>query len=396
MPRRAFARSTQPTRRPMTSRPLTLGILGGGQLARMTAQAAQRLGVRVAILDAASGSPAAQVTPLEFVGRWQDPEAVARFTAACDVVTLENEFIDAEVLARIEAEGKSVYPGSAAVARIQDKLTQKQGLAEAGLAVAPFRPVGSAADAVACGEEFGYPFLLKARRNAYDGYGNRTVRTAKQIVPAMAELGYPERTLYAERHVPFRAELATLVVRSRSGEMRVYPVVESRQEHHICKWVLAPADVDAAVRTRAEQLARAAVETVGAVGIVGVELFLGPDDAVLINELAPRPHNTGHYSIEACATSQFENHVRAVLGWPLGDPALIVPAAAMVNLLGRRDGPARLDDLPAALRHERAKVHLYGKAESRIGRKLGHVTVVGPDGDACLREGLAVDAALTL
>lgn len=380
----------------MTTRPLTLGILGGGQLARMTAQAAQRLGVRVAILEAEAGSPAAQVTPLEFVGRWQDAAAVARFAAACDVVTLENEFIDAEVLAGIEAGGKPVYPGSAAVARVQDKLVQKQVLAQAGLAVAPFAPVGSEAEALACGREFGYPFLLKARRNAYDGYGNRTVRTAEQVAPAMAELGFPERALYAERHVPFRMELATQVARGRGGEARVYPVVETRQEHHICKWVLAPAPVDARVRARAEQLARAAVETVGAVGSVGVELFLDADDAVLINELAPRPHNTGHYSIEACATSQFDNHVRAVLGWPLGDPGLIVPAAAMVNLLGRRDGPALYDGLPAALSHERAKLHLYGKAESRIGRKLGHVTVVGQDPDACLREGLAVDAALTL
>ncbi len=378
------------------SRPLTLGILGGGQLARMTVQAGQRLGVRVAILDAAEGSPASLVTPHAFVGRWQDPDAMARFVAACDTVTLENEFIDADVLAGIEASGKSVYPGSAAIARIQDKLTQKQVLAKAGLAVAPFRAIENEADAVACGKTFGYPFLLKARRNAYDGYGNRTVKRAEDIPTAMQELGHPERTLYAEKYVPFRAELATLVVRGRHGEMRVYPVVESRQEHHICKWVLAPARVDARLRAQAEQLARAAVETVGAVGIVGVELFLGPDDTVLLNELAPRPHNTGHYSIEACATSQFENHVRAVLGWPLGDPGLIVPAAAMVNLLGKRNGPLRLDDVPAALQHERAKLHLYGKAESRVGRKLGHVTVVGPDADACLRDGLAVDAALTL
>lgn len=383
----------------MTLRPqniTVLGILGGGQLARMTAQAAQRLGVRVVILDAAPDSPAAQVTPHAIVGRWQDPEALARFAAACDVVTLENEFIDAEVLATLEDTGKSVYPASAAIARIQDKLIQKQVLAQAGLAVAPFRAVASEADARACGRDFGYPFLLKARRNAYDGYGNRTVKSADRIAGAMAELGHPGRALYAERHVPFRAELATLVVRGRSGETRAYPVVESRQEHHICKWVLAPARVDDRVRAQCERLARAAAETVGAVGIVGVELFLGPDDSVLINELAPRPHNTGHYSIEACATSQFENHARAVLGWPLGDPAMVVAAAAMVNLLGRRDGPARLGDLPAALSHGSAKVHLYGKAESRVGRKLGHVTVVGTDADGCLREGLAVDMALTL
>jgi 5-(carboxyamino)imidazole ribonucleotide synthase len=362
----------------------------------MTAQAAQRLGVQVAVLDAAPHSPAGQVTPLEFVGQWQDPEAVRRFAGGCDVITLENEFIDAEVLAVLEDSGKPVFPDSGTIGKIQDKFIQKQHLAQAGLAVAPFRSIAGEAEAVACGRDFGYPFLLKARRNAYDGYGNRTIRTAQEIPAAMRDLGFPERTLYAEKHVAFRAELATLVARGRNGKAVVYPVVESRQEHHICKWVLAPARVDRGIAAEVSRLALSAAETVNAVGILGVELFLGPDDAVLINELAPRPHNTGHYTIEACATSQFENHARAVLGWPLGDPGLIVPAAAMVNLLGKRDGPGRLDDLPAALAHPRAKLHLYGKAESRKGRKLGHVTVVGSDGDACLQEGLAVDTALTL
>lgn len=375
---------------------LTLGILGGGQLARMTAQAAQRLGLRVAVLDATPGSPAGQVTPLETVGRWQDADTLRRFADGCDVVTLENEFIDAEALAALEDSGKPVFPGSATIARIQDKLIQKQHLAQAGLAVAPFRSIASEAEARACGAEFGYPFVLKARRNAYDGYGNRTVRAAGEVSAAMRELGFPDRTLYAEQYVPFRMELATLVARGRNGETAVYPVVETRQEHHICKWVLAPARIDSRIRDEAERLARAAAEAVGVVGILGVELFHGPEDAVLINELAPRPHNTGHYSIEGCCTSQFENHVRAVLGWPLGDPSLIVAGAAMVNLLGRRDGASRLDEVPPALRHSRAKVHLYGKAETRVGRKLGHVTVVGADSEACLREAMAVDTALTL
>jgi len=362
----------------------------------MTAHAAQRLGVRVAILDSIPDSPAGQVTPLEIVGRWQDPEAVRRFAHVCDVITLENEFIDAEVLAALEVAGKPVFPGSGTIAKIQDKFLQKQHLTQAGLAVAPFRAIDSVADAVACGDEFGYPYLLKARRNAYDGYGNRTVRTSAELEAAMADLGFPQRLLYAEKYIPFRMELATLVARGRAGNATVYPVVETRQEHHICKWVLAPARVDERIRAEAVRLAHAAAEAVAAIGILGVELFLGPDDAVMINELAPRPHNTGHYSIEACTTSQFENHVRAVLGWPLGETHLIVPAAAMVNLLGRRNGPAEWSDFPAALEYGRAKIHLYGKSESRIGRKLGHVTVTGPEAEACLQEAMAVDTALTL
>jgi 5-(carboxyamino)imidazole ribonucleotide synthase len=380
----------------MSDTQVTVGILGGGQLARMSACAAYRLGLRVAVAERTAGSPAGQITPLEFAGEWEDTAFMERFAAASDVVTLENEFIDAAILGRLEALGKPVYPGAATLALIQDKLVQKQTLAARGLPVAPFREVAGAADAQRCGAEWGYPFVLKARRNAYDGYGNRTVAAAAHLERAIGELGHPRRTLYAEAFVPFRMELATQVARGRDGAVRVYPVVETRQERHICKWVLAPAPVPEAVRQRARQLAVAAVEAVAGVGIFGVEFFLTRGNDVLINELAPRPHNTGHYTIEACCTSQFENHLRAVLGWPLGSPDLIVPAAAMVNLLGKRDGPLHLGDLPAALRQDAAKVHIYGKAESRVGRKLGHVTVVGSDAQACLKAAQAVDDALTL
>jgi 5-(carboxyamino)imidazole ribonucleotide synthase len=380
----------------MPDQNVTVGILGGGQLARMSAYAAYRLGLRVAVVERAAASPAGQITPLEFVGEWDDAALLDRFAAACDVITLENEFIDAAILARLEGQGRAVHPGSATLARIQDKLVQKQTLAAHGLPLAPFREVAGVADGSRCGNEWGYPFVLKARRNSYDGYGNRTIASADGLEAAMGELGHPRRALYAEAFIPFRTELATLVARGRDGAVCVYPVVETRQERHICKWVLAPAPVEEAVRRRAQELAEAAIAAVEGVGIFGVEFFLNDREQVLINELAPRPHNTGHYSIEACHTSQFENHLRAVLGWPLGDPRMIVPAAAMVNLLGKRAGPVQLTGLPAALRNGAAKVHIYGKAESRVGRKLGHVTVVGDDARACLQAALAVDAALIL
>jgi 5-(carboxyamino)imidazole ribonucleotide synthase len=362
----------------------------------MSAYAAHRLGLRVAIMDQTPGSPAAQVTPLEFVGRWEDSALLARFAAACDVITLENEFIDAAILAGLEARGKRVFPGAATLALIQDKLVQKETLAAHGIAVAPFRAVATAEEGLACGRDFGYPFVLKARRNAYDGYGNRTIAAAADLAPAMSDLGWPGRELYAERFVPFERELATLVARGPDGDTRVYPVVETRQERHICKWVLAPAAVPETVRRAAQEVALRAVGAVKGVGLFGVEFFLARDGNVLVNELAPRPHNTGHYTIEACRTSQFENHVRAVLGWPLGDPALTVPAAAMVNLLGKRDGPLSLAGLPGALRQGGAALHIYGKEESRRGRKLGHVTVCGAGAEACLAAAMAVDEALLL
>ncbi len=375
---------------------VTLGILGGGQLARMTADAAHRLGLRVAIVEKTAGSPAGQVTPLEFVADWNEPRALTAFAAACDVITLESEFIDWHVLEALQALGKPVLPSAATIAEIQDKLAQKQLLANAGLPVPAFAPVESVAQARACGERFGYPFLLKARRNAYDGYGNRTVGSPQALEPAMAELGFPARELYAEAFVDFQAELATQVVRGRDGVCAAYPVVETRQERHICKWVLAPARVPPAVSGQAAALAREAVVALQGVGSFGVELFLTRGGQVLVNELAPRPHNSGHYTIEGARTSQFENHVRAVLGWPLGDCSLTAPTVVMVNLLGRRDGPASLADLPRALAYPQAKLHVYGKAETRVGRKMGHVTVLGTDPEECLRVGLAVDQALTL
>jgi len=380
----------------MAGNTITIGILGGGQLARMSAYAALRLGLRVAIVERGAGSPAAQITPLEFVGEWEDAAVLDRFAAACDVITIENEFIDAAILSRLEASGKAVWPNGATLARIQDKLIQKQALTAHGLPAARFRAVSTVAEGKQCGAEWGYPYVLKARRNSYDGYGNRTINAEGGIESAMKELGHPGRGLYAEAFVPFETELATMVARGQDGAVRVYPVVETRQQDHICKWVIAPAQVSAQAQARVRELAVAAIEAVEGVGIFGVECFLSADGTVLVNELAPRPHNTGHYTIEACVTSQFENHIRAVLGWPLGNPDLVVPAAAMVNLLGKRNGPLRLDDLPAALRHDTAKVHIYGKAESRIGRKLGHVTVVGNDAAACLKSAMAVDDALTL
>lgn len=375
---------------------VTIGILGGGQLARMSGYAALRLGLRVAVAERAPDSPAAQITRLEFVGQWEDAALLERLAAACDVITLENEFIDPSVLERLEALGKPVRPGAGSLARIQDKLIQKQTLTSHGLPVAPFHPVSTVAEGMRFGEEWGYPFVLKARKLSYDGYGNRTIRAPDDLEPAMAALGFPMRTLFAEAFIPFQAELAVMVARGSDGAVRVYPVVETRQEDHICKWVVAPAPIPRETAEQVRRYAVAAVEAVGGVGIFGVECFLKPDGTALLNELAPRPHNSGHYSIEACITSQFENHIRAVLGWPLGSPEMIVPAAAMVNLLGKRNGPLRLDGLPAALSQDNAKVHIYGKAESRLGRKLGHVTVTGADAQACLQMALAVDSVLTL
>ncbi|NTU77862.1 MAG: 5-(carboxyamino)imidazole ribonucleotide synthase [Chloroflexales bacterium] len=354
-----------------------IGIFGGGQLAQMLTQSAIALGVETAIFERSPDSPAGRLTQREVVGSWEDPEALARFAAHCDLVTLENEFIDATILARLEDGGMPVYPTSATVRLVQDKLSQKEAIAAAGLAVPTFRGVASPAEVLMAGAEMGWPMVLKARRNGYDGYGNATLRAPGDVAAAWQRLAGGGSPLLVEAWVPFARELAVMVVRGRDGASRAYPVVETVQEHHICHVVRAPAPMPAAESAAATALAVRAVEAVGGVGIFGVELFELPDGRVLFNELAPRPHNSGHYTIEGCATSQFESHLRAVIGWPLGPVTLRAPAAVMINLLGRRAGPVPPDALREALAIHGAHIHLYGKRDSRVGRKMGHVTALG-------------------
>jgi 5-(carboxyamino)imidazole ribonucleotide synthase len=380
----------------MTNPPV-LGILGGGQLARMTAYAAFRLGLRVHVMEKFAGSPAGEIAHSETVGDPSDHELLRRFAAECDMVTLESEFIDEAHLLEIENAGGSILPSPHSVALIQDKLVQKQTLSDAGVPVAPFRGVGSFAEAARFGEEHGYPFLLKARRGGYDGYGNATVRSEEEIESAWEKItrGDTSRELYCEAFVPFVRELAVMVARSSSGETVLYPVVETVQENHICHFVVAPAPVDPPTAAWSPGPALRAVEAINGVGIFGIELFLLEDGSVLLNEMAPRPHNSGHYTIEGCETSQFENHIRAVMGWPLGSAELLAPGVAMANILGRANGPGTLRSYPAVLTHRTAHLHLYAKAESRIGRKMGHITVLAASPRKALEIAREAEAAVS-
>jgi len=361
----------------MINTDLTIGILGGGQLARMTVLAATRLGLKTIVLEDHADSPAGQLATYEVVGHWSDDEALAHFANAADIITLENEFVDANVLQRLEAQGKPVWPSALTIAQIQDKLRQKEALVGAGLAVPKFAAISSATDIEAFAANYGWPLVLKARRNGYDGRGNWTLKSPADIGEGLQRLGAPERELMVEAFVPFERELATLVVRGQDGQVVTYPVVETVQINHICHSVTAPANIRPDVAELAARIAQKAIVAIGGVGLFGVEMFLTAGGEVLINELAPRSHNSGHYTIEACACNQFENHLRVLLGWPLGSTELIAPAA-MVNILGRHTGPAVPKGLEKALAVPGANVHIYGKRQSRPGRKLGHVTVLAP------------------
>jgi 5-(carboxyamino)imidazole ribonucleotide synthase len=356
-----------------------LGIIGGGQLAKMTAMSALQLGVEVVVLERNSYSPAAQLATHSIVGDWDDPEALMKLASHVDVVSIENEFISTDALAVLEQSGRRLRPGTGTLRLVQDKFVQKETLAAAGLPTPRFAAVHSAGDLVGLAGELGWPLVLKARRGGYDGKGNFTVRSADDAGEAWRALGGERRALYAEEFCRYASELAVIVTRGGDGALVQYPVVETVQRDHICHVVRAPAPVAPDIAALAAAHARRAIEAIDGVGTFGVELFVTAVGAVLINELAPRVHNSGHYTAEACECSQFENHVRAVLGLPLGSPAMVAPAAVMVNLLGTGRGPGVPQGLREALAVRGAHVHVYGKAMSGAGRKMGHVTALGPN-----------------
>jgi len=351
----------------------TLGILGGGQLARMLAQAAQRIGVNVAILDEDEFSPAMQVTGLGVTGSWRDRETLGEFADAVDALTIESEFVPVELISFIEGRGRRVLPGSHTLGLVQDKFTQKQTLNAAGLPTTTYAAVGSLAEVKAFGAQHGYPLVLKTRMLGYDGYGNAQIAGEGEAQAAWDKLAATGRALMVEKFVPFKRELAVIVVRGQDGRIVAYPVTETLQLNHVCHVVRAE---QSGFDHPAAALGRAVVEAVDGVGAFGIEMFELPDGTVLINEIAPRVHNSGHYTIEACLTSQFENHVRAVLGLPLGWPDMVKRAAVMVNCLGTSDRMPAPRDFARALSYRGAHLHWYGKRECRKGRKMGHVTAV--------------------
>ena len=377
-----------------TGIPPTVGIIGGGQLSQMLCLAATQLGLRTATVERSASCPAATVSGRHLVGDWNDPEVLRQLAKHSDVLTLENEFVAAESLQILESENIFIRPGSICLRTIQDKLVQKQTLKAAALPTPLFRDTPDQAALEAAGVEFGYPFVLKRRRNGYDGKGNFTLHSADDLRAAWDHLDGDQHGLFAEAFCPFKAEVAVMVCRSINGEGAVYPVVETIQKNHICHVVKAPGAFSPEAQQKALAIAQQAVATVDGLGAIGVELFLTEDDEIVINELAPRVHNSGHYTLEACYTSQFENHLRAILGLPLGDTSLLKPAAVMINILGDGPGGAFPGGVEQALATKGVHFHLYGKDKSQTGRKMGHLTVLGDDMDKTLRT--AHDAASSI
>jgi 5-(carboxyamino)imidazole ribonucleotide synthase len=363
---------------PRTGTPV-VGMVGGGQLARMTHQAAVALGQSLRVLAGSAGDPAALVSGDVVVGPYTDLDVVRSFAAGCDVLTFDHEHVPQPVLRSLAADGVVLHPGPDALVHAQDKLVMRSRLAELGFVVPPFAAVHSVADVLRFGAEHGWPSVLKAARGGYDGRGVWMLNTPSGARRAVDELLAAGRSLLVERCVPMRAELSALVARSPYGQGAAWPLVQTVQREGICVEVLAPApSVPPSVAIAGQELALRLARALDVVGVLAVELF-DTAGGLVVNEVAMRPHNSGHWTIEGARTSQFEQHLRAVLDYPLGSTALTAPVAVMANVLGARVPPSmgideRLHHLFA--RFPDARVHLYGKAE-RPGRKIAHVTLLG-------------------
>jgi phosphoribosylaminoimidazole carboxylase PurK protein len=341
----------------------TIGIAGGGQLGRMLAEAAHNLEFNVVVLDPTPNSPAAQVANEQIVGDYKDGAMLRALAEKSDFLTYEIESVNAEALEEL-SRTMPVNPSPKTLAIIKDKLAQKRFLQQHNIPIAEF------SDDV---EGFGYPYILKARSGGFDGRGNALVEKVEDVQAAMEKL--KGALAYAERVVAFEKELAIVAARTTDGQMQIFPLVETIHKNHICHMVLAPALVPKEIARKAHDLAQKVLASFDGAGVFAIEMFL-VNGEVLVNEIAPRVHNSGHFSIEACHSSQFEQHIRAITGMPLGDSSMKVPAAAMVNILGDRSGKAEPKGVEEAEAIEGVKVHIYGKMETRPERKMGHLTAV--------------------
>jgi 5-(carboxyamino)imidazole ribonucleotide synthase len=367
----------------------TVGILGGGQLGRMFAIAARRLGYRVHAFDPTRDCPAGQVADVEVCAAYDDIEAARHFAAHVDVVTFEFENIPAETLEAI-AQTRPVHPAPAVLHTCRHRLREKDFLSSHGFPVAPYRPIRDVGELRQALHELGAPAILKTADFGYDGKGQVRLERADDLEAAWAQMGRPLGVF--EAFVPFTQEISVICARSALGDMVCFGPAENVHVRHILDVTTVPAHISAATAREALEVARAITETLGVVGLLAVEMFVVAERLV-INELAPRPHNSGHYSVGACLTSQFEQQLRAVCGLPLGDVSLLRPAA-MANLLGDLWDQGE-PNWTRALAVPEVKLHLYGKREARAGRKMGHLTALAATPAEARAKVLAARLALT-
>jgi 5-(carboxyamino)imidazole ribonucleotide synthase len=359
----------------------TIGVLGGGQLGMMLAMEGRRMGYRVGVLDPVKDCPAAQIADFSVQSEYTNTQRVLDFIAQVDVVTVETELVPWKLLSEIERV-KSTRPSSFVLALVQDRLVQRQFLQDRRFPQTLFASIKYRVDLAHAAQEVKFPAILKTCRSGYDGKGQTRVASEKHLNDAWKELNEVPSVL--ETVVPFKIELSVVLARSLDGDIQIYPLAENVHRQNILHTTRVPARVAGTVRSRAEELAVSLAEALDYCGIMAVELFLLEDDVLLINEVAPRPHNSGHFTFGACVTSQFEQHLRAICGLPLGVSSLMHPVT-MVNLLGDlwQDGQPGWDRL---LVHPQVRLHLYGKSRAAPGRKMGHFLLFEEDSDHALSQ----------
>ena len=351
-----------------------VGVLGSGQLGRMLGLAARQMGYRLATFSPDANSPTGQIADIDVVAAYEDLDAVRSFARQVDVVTFEFENVPSATVEAV-AEITPVRPGGWVLHTAQNRLREKTFLAGAGIPCTPFRPIDSYDQLIAALSEFGYPAILKTAGFGYDGKGQWRIAGAGEARAAWDALGGSEGVL--EAFVEFEREVSVVAARGVDGEFVHYGPVDNAHSHHILDVTSAPSTVNPKLAREAEEITRGVFEALDVVGVLCVEFFITTDGRVLVNELAPRTHNSGHWTIEGAVTSQFEQQLRAVCGLPLGSVDMVAPAAAMSNLLGDVWPAAGSPDWTAALRTGDVKLHLYGKAQARPGRKMGHLTALG-------------------
>lgn len=359
----------------------TIGLLGGGQLGRMITLAGRAMGYRFVVLDPTEDSPCGQVSDQQIVASYDDQQAARQLARLSDVITYEFENVDAGVAAILEKEA-FVPQGSKLLSITQHRIREKTAIQVCGLPVAPFRVVASAEEVRAAAVEFGLPAVMKTATGGYDGKGQWVLRSLEEIEEAFACLAQAKTELIVEKFVPFTKELSVIVARNLSGEVAAFPIAENIHLDNILHQSIVPARIEIEIQQRAERLAITLAEKLEMVGLLAVEMFLTEEGELYINEMAPRPHNSGHYTMDACLTSQFEQHVRAISNLPLGSTKLLSPVV-MVNILGEHVEPLlkKIDQLP-----KKAKLHLYGKQEAKEKRKMGHINLVSESVEEALQQ----------
>lgn len=366
-----------------------IGIIGGGQLGKMMILEAKRLGFYVITLDPTLHCPSHSISDEHIIADFHDKEAIYELAKKTDVITYEFEHIDVQSLDELEKQGVLIYPCVKSLQVIQNKYLQKQALKEKNILIPKFGLVSCLKDIYHYGEEFGFPLMLKTCKDGYDGKGNFLIKTKNMVEEGYRTL-FHDNELMVEEFIPFEKEVSIIATRGINGEKVIYPVAFNIHKNSILDITIVPSGIPESLEIHAKEIAKQVMDVFDGVGTFCIEMFIANTDTIYINEVAPRPHNSGHYTIEGCRVNQFENHIRAIVGLPLGDISLVCPTV-MVNLLGEEsNGKTSVIGIQEAYRLPGVNVHIYGKETSKIGRKMGHFTVTAPTWEEALEKATIV------